>query len=115
MNPYKPHLDRAIEDHMAEYLAALREEGRTPFYMHEKERIPKLIFRTTGMKKLGDLTADRMDRYLAGMTKGNGEVRGLPVAASTKNVHRNSADRRVRFRQHRRCRQGHDAATGAAW
>lgn len=40
VNPYKPYLDRAVEEHMVEYLAALREEGRTPFYMHEKERIP---------------------------------------------------------------------------
>lgn len=92
VNPYKPHLDRAVEEHMGEYLAALREEGRTPFYMHEKERILKLIFRTAGIKKLGDLTADRLDRYLAGMTKGNGKVRGLPVAASTKMVHRTAAN-----------------------
>jgi integrase len=92
VNPYKPHLDRAVEYHMEEYLAALREEGRTPFYMHEKERILKLIFRTAGIKKFGDLTADRLDRYLAGMTKGNGKVRGLPVAASTKMVHRTAAN-----------------------
>ena len=92
VNPYKPHLDRSVEEHMAEYLAALREEGRTPFYMHEKERILRLIFRTTGIKKLGDLTADRIDRYLAQMTKGTGKVRGLPVAASTKMVHRTAAN-----------------------
>lgn len=92
VNPYKPHLERAVTEHMEEYLAALRLEGRTPFYMHEKERILKLIFRTAGIKKLGDLTADRLDRYLAGMTKGNGKVRGLPVAASTKMVHRTAAN-----------------------
>ena len=91
VNPYKPHLYRAIEEHMVEYLAALREEGRTPFYMHEKERILKLIFGTVAIKKLGDLTADRLDRYLAQMTKGTGKVRGLPVAASTKMVHRTAA------------------------
>jgi hypothetical protein len=76
---------------MNKYLAALREEGRTAFYMHEKERILKLIFRTAGMKKLRDLTADRLDHYLAQMTKGTGKVRGLPVAASTKMVHRTAA------------------------
>lgn len=38
---------------MNEY-PALREEGRTAFYMREKERILKLIFRTTGIKKLGE-------------------------------------------------------------
>ena len=92
VNPYKLHLDRAIEQHMEEYLAALREEGRTPFYLHEKERILKLIFRTAGIKKLGDLTADRLDRYLSQMTKGTGKVRGLPVAASTKMVHRTAAN-----------------------
>jgi integrase len=92
VNPYKPHLDRAIEEHMGEYLAALQEEGRTPFYMHEKERILKLIFRTAGIKKLGDLTADRMDRYLSQMTKGTGKVRGKPVAANTKIVHRTAAN-----------------------
>lgn len=92
VNPYKLHLDRAIEEHMGEYLAALREEGRTPFYLHEKERILKLIFRTAGIKKLGDLTADRLDRYLSQMTKGTGKVRGLPVAASTKMVHRTAAN-----------------------
>jgi hypothetical protein len=54
VNPYKPHLERAIEEHMNEYLVAVREEGRTAFYLHEKERILKLIFRTTGIKKLGD-------------------------------------------------------------
>jgi integrase len=92
VNPYKPHLDRAIEEHMTEYLAALRDEDRTAFYMHEKERILKLIFRTAGIKKLRDLTADRIDRYLAQMTKGTGKVRGLPVAASTKIVHRTAAN-----------------------
>lgn len=92
VNPYKLHLDRAIEEHMGEYLAALREEGRTPFYLHEKERILKLIFRTAAVKKLGDLTADRLDRYLSQMTKGTGKVRGLPVAASTKMVHRTAAN-----------------------
>ncbi len=92
VNPFKPHLDRAVEEHMGEYLAALREEGRTPFYMHEKERILKLIFRTAGVKKLGDLNADRLDRYLTQMTKGTGKVRGLPVAASTKMVHRTAAN-----------------------
>jgi integrase len=77
---------------MTEYLAALRQEGRTPFYMHEKERILKLIFRTAGIKKLADLTADRIDRYLSQMTKGTGKVRGIPVAASTKMVHRTAAN-----------------------
>lgn len=91
VNPYKPHLERAVEEHMTEYLAALTEEGRTAFYMHEKERILKLIFTNTGIKKLGDLTTDRIDRYLAQMTKGTGKVRGKPVAASTKLVHRTAA------------------------
>lgn len=92
VNPYKPHLERAVTEHMAEYLEALRLEGRTTFYMYQKERILKLIFRTTGIKKLGDLNADRLDRYLSGMTKGTGKVRGLPVAASTKIVHRTAAN-----------------------
>lgn len=92
VNPYKPHLDRAVSEHMEEYLAMLRQEARTPFYMQEKERILKLIFRTAGIKKLGDLTADRLDRYIAGMTIGTGKVRGLPVAASTKMVHRAAAN-----------------------
>lgn len=29
MNPYKPHLDRAVTEQMEEYLAALRQQGRT--------------------------------------------------------------------------------------
>jgi hypothetical protein len=36
VNPYKPHLDRAVAEHMEEYLAALRQEGRTAFYLHER-------------------------------------------------------------------------------
>ena len=91
VNPYKQHLERLIEEHMMEYVASLREEGKTSYFIGEKERILKTIFKKTGMKKLADLTSERLDRYLTGMVKNRGVDCGLPVAATTKVVHRSAA------------------------
>ena len=91
VNPFKQHLDRAIEEHMIEYVASLREEGKTLFYIGEKERILKIIFKTTGMKILADLNAERLEKYLTGMVKSRGIDRGQSVAPNTKVIHRTAA------------------------
>ncbi len=91
VNPFKKHLDRPIKEHMDEYVASLREEGKTSFFIGEKERILKIIFQTTGMKRLCDLTAERLDKYLTDMVKSRGRDSGLAVAPSTKIIHRSAA------------------------
>ena len=90
-NPFKQHLNRPIEQHMDEYVASLREEGKTLFYIGEKERILKTIFNRTRMKTLADLTPERLDKYLAQMVKSRGLDSGQAVAPATKVVHRSAA------------------------
>lgn len=77
VDPRKHHLERPVNEHVAEYLAHIRMEGRSDKYMSEKARILKVILSSCEIETLSDLTADEIDAYLADME----------VAAATKRVH----------------------------
>ena len=53
-----------ILEHLDDYLYALQEEGVTSFYIHEKGRILKNIFRDLSIKSFKDITVEKMDFYL---------------------------------------------------
>ncbi len=67
LDPREHHLNRAIGEHVAEYLAHIRMEGRSEKYLSEKERILNVVLGATEIRTLAGLDADRIDSYLAGM------------------------------------------------
>jgi integrase len=77
LDPRKPHLERPVREHVADYLTHLRMEGRSDKYMSEMERILNVILSASEIETLADLTGDKIDAYLAGMDS----------AAATKKKH----------------------------
>lgn len=74
-DPFKPHLDRPILDHLAEYVVVVRERVRTTAYPATVERELKRMFTACNIEYLRDLTAEKVQGYLV-----NWEVK-----AATKN------------------------------
>jgi integrase len=79
IDPFQPHLDRLVSEHMDEYLESITASGKVKpgKYLTEKRRILTMILTTAGVKRLGDLTADRIDSYMESLT----------CSAGTKRVH----------------------------
>lgn len=70
VDPHKPHLDKPITDHLVKYLEAVSGSSRYPAYPRTIDRELRKLFRTAGVSLLRDLTADRVQTYMAGMTAG---------------------------------------------
>ena len=79
IDPFRPHLDRGISEHIEEYLASITATGKVKpgKYLTEKRRILTTILSKAGVKRLGELTADRIDEYMDALT----------CSAATKRVH----------------------------
>ncbi|MDB5309123.1 MAG: integrase-recombinase [Gemmataceae bacterium] len=79
VDPFQPHLDRTATEHVDEYLESVTASGkvRPGKYLTEKRRILTTILTAAGVKRLADLTADRIDGYMGGLT----------CSAGTKRVH----------------------------
>jgi len=90
INPYAKFLDKPILEHLEDYLYALQEEGVTSFYIHEKGRILKNIFRDLSIKSFKDITVEKMDFYLRNLKRKSKMKSNVPLAPNTKLVHRNS-------------------------
>ena len=75
-DPHKPHLDRLILEHLAEYLATVREISRYALYPRTIERELTRLFKNAGFVLLRDMTTDRVQQYLTGL---------VGVKAGTKN------------------------------
>lgn len=90
VNPYKDHLDRPIDDHVQDYLAQLRTQGVNAKHYAERERLLRTALDDCGIKTLAELTADKIDAYIADLqkkpTKRN-EAPG-PASARTKDTYR---------------------------
>lgn len=61
-----------VGDHVAAYLAHCQKEGQVD--LDGKKRILETALRVAGIATLADFTADRVDRYLTGMTQANRTV-----------------------------------------
>ena len=79
IDPHRSHLDRAVAEHMEEYLTSIRRSGKisSEKYFTEKRRILKRIFAACGIKTLAQLTGETIDRYMDGLTS----------SAATRRVH----------------------------
>lgn len=75
LDPFKPHLDRPVKAHLAEYIVALKESSRYAPYPRTVDRELTKLFRGAGIDQLRDMTADRIQVYLSSLT----------VKAATKN------------------------------
>jgi integrase len=75
-DPFKRHRERPIVAHLNDYVATVRESSRYPAYPRTIERELTKLFRLAAIVQLGDMTADRIQQYLSGLTG---------VKAATKN------------------------------
>ena len=77
VDPFQPHLDRATPEHVDDYLESITSSGKVKpgKYLIEKRRILTTILAAAGVKRLGDLTADRIDGYMGGLTCSSGTKR----------------------------------------
>lgn len=66
IDPHQIHLDRAIGEHMEEYIASVTQSGKVKpgKYLLEKKRILQTIFRVAKIGTLADLTGDTIDAYM---------------------------------------------------
>jgi integrase len=78
VDPFRRHLDRPVADHVGEYHAHVLAHSRDKTHQKEVRRILTTVFARAGVRTLRDLTPDRLNTYLTGMTQ----------AARTKNMHR---------------------------
>lgn len=78
VDPFQPHLQRLIGEHVTEYLASVKATCRSQKHYDETERILNVVIKACGVQVLADLTADKMARYLAAKSG----------SARTKNMHR---------------------------
>jgi integrase len=79
IDPYQPHLDRQVAEHMEEYLASIVSSGKVkdgPYFV-QKRRILGVIFRNAEIKTPRDITAEAIDGYLTAMR----------CASATKRIH----------------------------
>jgi integrase len=65
VNPYKAHFDRPLSEHISDYLSALKTEGVSDKHFSERSRCLLAVVDATGARKLSDLTADKVDRFLS--------------------------------------------------
>jgi hypothetical protein len=67
VNPYKVHLDRPLSEHVADYLSALNAEGVSDKHFSERSRCLLAVIQDIHAKYLPDLTAEKVDRFIASM------------------------------------------------
>lgn len=89
VDPFEKQLDRKILEHLEDYINALREEGLTPYYISQRERILKHILKKLGVKTFRDLNVEAVDAYIRNM-KNMSKNEVFPSAPNTKLCHRNS-------------------------
>jgi integrase len=90
LNPHKEHLERDIDEHVADYLRHLKTEGANAKHLSERERLLRTVLRECGIRTLGELTADRITAFIANLQKKptpNNRAPG-PASARTKDTYR---------------------------
>lgn len=89
-DPFKAHLDRPLVEHVAEYLADVRDGGTSPAYHAAVEARLNRVFTGLKAKTLRDVTADGLKAFLRGMTdaRTKADADPRPVSVTTRNDHR---------------------------
>lgn len=81
LDPYEEHRRRPVAEHVADYLASLETKDVSAKHYAERSRCLSAVLAGCHVKTLADLTADKLDRYLAGMD----------TSARTKDTYRSAA------------------------
>ncbi len=68
VNPFARHLTRPVGEHVADYLAGLHAAGVSKKHYGEKVRQLNTILETCKIETLADLTTEKVDRFLTGLT-----------------------------------------------
>jgi integrase len=68
VDPYAVHRERPISEHVADYLSSLEGKDVSAKHYAEKSRCLNAVIEGCQVKTLPDLTADRLDKFLARMT-----------------------------------------------
>lgn len=89
LDPFKPHLDRPLAEHLADYLEDLRHGGTSPEYHAAVVTRLNRVFGGIKAKTLRDVTSDALKAFLRGMTDARVKT-PTPVSVTTKNDHRAS-------------------------
>ncbi len=68
VDPFKESKERPATEHMEEYLNDLRAKGVNAKHFAERERLLKTVLTACDVSTLADLTADKLDQFLSGLT-----------------------------------------------
>jgi integrase len=70
LDPYQKSLERAVDEHLDEYLTSIWQSGKvgSEKYLTEKRRILRTVFRDAGIRTLADLSSNAVDGYMDGLT-----------------------------------------------
>jgi integrase len=90
VNPHKHSLERNIEQHVQDYITHLTTEGVNPKHLSERERLLRAVLNGCGVKRLADLSADKITEFISKLqkkpTKNNADP--SPASARTKDTYR---------------------------
>lgn len=90
INPLKGALGQVIDVHVLDYMTHVRTEGANPKHLSERERLLRAVLAGCGIRTLAELTADKINVFLANLqkkaTKNN--LDPGPASARTKDTYR---------------------------
>ncbi len=90
VNPHKDSLERDIDQHVQDYLTHLQTQGVNPKHLSERERLLRAVLAGCEIKRLADLSADKITGFIATLqkkaTKNNTDPG--PASARTKDTYR---------------------------
>jgi integrase len=90
VNPLKGVLGQDVEAHVQDYLTHLKTQGTNPKHLSERERLLRAVLIGCEIKTLADLTADKINSFIADLQKKptkNNHSPG-PASARTKDTYR---------------------------
>lgn len=90
INPLKEPMQQDIGLHVNDYLTHLKTQGVNPKHLTERERLLRAVLAKCDIKTLGDLSADKITTFIAGLHKKptlNNKNPG-PASARTKDTYR---------------------------
>jgi integrase len=91
INPLKGALGQDIDVHVQDYMTHLRTEGANPKHLSERERLLRAVLNDCGIKTLAELTADKINVFIANLQKKptkNNNLDPGPASARTKDTYR---------------------------
>ena len=95
-DPFEKHRKKALSEHLEDWLASLRANGRGTSYVALKASRVRAAIEYCGWALPGDMTADRLETFLAALSQPRNQF--FPAARRRRVVHRPRGGRRTRRR-----------------